>query len=92
MLSHVRLFVAPWTVDHQALLSTESSRKKYWSGLPFPAIFPTQGLSLHLFSLLLWQVSSLPLVPPEAWQIIGNDTLHLSLDRLNCVTTCISSV
>ena len=37
MLSHVRLFAAPWTVTHQAPLSMEFSRQKYWSGLSFPA-------------------------------------------------------
>ena len=36
-LSHVQLFVNLWTVAHQAPLSTEFSRKKYWSDLPFPS-------------------------------------------------------
>ena len=27
----------PWTVAHQAPLSTGFSRQKYWSGLPFPS-------------------------------------------------------
>ena len=36
-LSHVRLFVTPWTVAHQALLSMGFSRQEYWSGLPFPS-------------------------------------------------------
>ena len=36
-LSHVRLFVAPWTVAHQAPPSMEFSRQEYWSGLPFPS-------------------------------------------------------
>ena len=31
-LSHVRLFVTPWTVAHQALLS----KQECWSWLPFP--------------------------------------------------------
>ena len=31
MLSHVRLFVTPWTVTHQAPLSMEFSRQEYWS-------------------------------------------------------------
>ena len=35
-LSHVRLFVTPWTVAHQAPLSMECSRQECWSGLPFP--------------------------------------------------------
>ena len=36
-LSHVRLFVNPWTVALQAPLSMEFSRQGYWSGLPFPS-------------------------------------------------------
>ena len=33
-LSHVQLFVTPWTVAHQAPLSMEVSRQESWSGLP----------------------------------------------------------
>ena len=29
--------MSPWTAAHQAPLSTEFSRQKYWSGLPFPS-------------------------------------------------------
>ena len=36
LLSHVQFFATPWTVDHQAPLPMEFSRKEYWSGLPFP--------------------------------------------------------
>ena len=36
-LSHVWLFVTPWTVVCQAPLSMEFSRQEYWSGLPFPS-------------------------------------------------------
>ena len=44
-LSHVQLFVAPWTVAHQAALSMEFSRQEYWDGLPFPSPgdLPTPG-------------------------------------------------
>ena len=35
-LNHVRLFVTPWTVAHQAPLSMGFSRQEYWSGLPWP--------------------------------------------------------
>ena len=35
-LSHVQLFVTPWTVAHQAHLSMRLSSQEYWSGLPFP--------------------------------------------------------
>ena len=33
--SRVRLFVTPWTVAYQAVLSMGFSRQEYWSGLPF---------------------------------------------------------
>ena len=36
-LSHVQLFVTPWTVAYQAPLSMGFSRQEYWSGLPFPS-------------------------------------------------------
>ena len=37
-LSHVPLFVTPWTVAHQAPPSMGFSRQEYWSGLPFPSL------------------------------------------------------
>ena len=37
LLSHVWLFVTPWTVAHQAPLSMEFSRQEAWNGLPFPS-------------------------------------------------------
>ena len=36
-LSHVRLFVTPWTAAYQALPSMGFSRQAYWSGLPLPS-------------------------------------------------------
>ena len=36
-LSHVQLFVTPWTVDYNATPSMGFSRQDYWSGLPFPS-------------------------------------------------------
>ena len=36
-LSHVWLFVTPWTVAHQAPLSMGFSRQEYCSGLLFPS-------------------------------------------------------
>ena len=37
-LSHVRLFVTPWTAAHQAPLSMGFSRQEYWSGLSLPSL------------------------------------------------------
>ena len=36
-LSHVQLFVTPWTIAHQAPLSMGFPRQEYWRGLPFPS-------------------------------------------------------
>ena len=36
-LSHVQLFMTPWTAAHQAPLSVRFSRQGHWSGLPFPS-------------------------------------------------------
>ena len=41
--SHVRVFVTPWTVAHQAPLSMGFSRQEYWRGLP-PAGHPDPGI------------------------------------------------
>ena len=47
-LSHVRLFVTPWTVAHQVSLSMGFSRQEYWSGLPCPppGALPDPGIEL----------------------------------------------
>ena len=36
LLSCAGLFVTPWTVAHQAILSMEFSKQEYWSDLPVP--------------------------------------------------------
>ena len=62
-LSRVRLFVTPWTVAHQALLSMEFSRQEYWSGLPFPSpgFLPNSGIEPGSPEL---QADALPSDPP----------------------------
>ena len=35
-LVHSQLFVTPWTVAIQVLLSKGFSRQEHWGGLPFP--------------------------------------------------------
>ena len=64
--SGIRLLVTPWTVAHQAPLSTGFSRQEYWSGLPCPPSrdLPDPGIELVILCLLLWQLGSLPLAPP----------------------------
>ena len=56
-LSHVRLFVAPWTIQ-----SMEFSRPEYWSGSPFPSPgdLPNPGIKPRSPAL---QADSLPAEP-----------------------------
>ena len=62
LISHVQLFVTPWTVAHQAPLSMEFSRQEYWSGLPFPSEdLPNPGIEPGSPAL---QVDSSPSEPP----------------------------
>ena len=58
-LIHVRLFVTPWAVAHQAPLSIEFSRQEYWCGMPClpPGDLPDPGVGLGSPAL---QVDSLP--------------------------------
>ena len=62
-LSHVQLFVTPWTVTWQAPLSMGFYRQEYWSGLPFPSLggLPDPGAEPGSPTL---QVNSLPSEPP----------------------------
>ena len=56
-------FVTPWTVAHQAPLSTEFSRQECWSRLPFPPPrdLPDPGIEPSSLCLLHWQADSLSL-------------------------------
>ena len=51
VLSHVRLFVAPWTVARQAPLSMKFSRQGYWNGQPFPTLGNLPNPRIKLVSL-----------------------------------------
>ena len=63
LLSHVRFFVTPWTVTHQAPLSMGFSRQEYWSGLscPPPKELPSLGIKPRSLAL---QANSLLYEPP----------------------------
>ena len=62
-LSRVQLFVTPWTVAHQDLLSMGFPRQEYWSGLPCPppGDLPNPGIEPGFPAL---QADSLPSEPP----------------------------
>ena len=77
LLSHVQLFLTPWTVARKAPLSMRHSPGKN-TGVGYHAllqeIFPTKGWNPGLLCFLHWQAGSLPLVPP------GKPKFHFYLD------------
>ena len=86
--SCAQLFVTPWTVASQAPLSMGFSRQEYWSGLPalLQGVFRTQESNPPLLCLLLWQVGSLPLVPP--WKPLLILSVQFSSVAQSCPTLC----
>jgi len=75
LLSFVGLFLRPFTVAHEVLLSMEFSRQEYSSGLPFPSPgdLPDPGIKPGSSAL---QTHSLPSEP------LGSPSFHVSLAKL----------
>ena len=71
LLSHVWLFVTPWTVAYQAPPSVGFSRQEYWSGLPFPSPgdLPNPGIKSRSPTL---QADALTSEPPGKPNKTGN--------------------
>ena len=71
-----RLFVTPWTVVHQVLLSMEFSGQGYWIGQPFssPGNLPNPGIKSRSPTL---QANSLPAEPQGKPKNIGVGSLFL---------------
>ena len=63
LLSHVWIFVTPWTVACQTPPSMGFSREEYWSGLPFPSPGDLPDSRIKLRSPAL-QANSLLSEPP----------------------------
>ena len=64
LLSHVQLFVTPWTADcNRAPLSMGFSMQEYWSGLPFPFPGDPSNRGTEPGSPALW-VDALLYEPP----------------------------
>ena len=85
VLSHVWLFVAPWTVARQAPLSMEFPRQEYWSGLPFSSSGNLPNPEIKLLSPAM-QADSLPLLPPRKpkSKVLCSITVHKVICRCWC--------
>ena len=92
MLSCFWLFADPWTVAHQAPLSTGFPMQEYWSGLPFPSPgdLPDPRIKPESLNLLHWQVGSSPLVSlgkPKVVIFVVQSLSHAQLcNPMDCST------
>ena len=68
-LSHVWLFVTPWTVVRQAPLSMEFSRQEYWSRQPFPSPRDLPYPGIKSWTPTLQAVSILSDSPGKPWDV-----------------------
>ena len=88
LLSHVQLYVTPWTIDRQAPLSMGFSRQEYWSGYPFPSPgdLPNPGIEPGSPSL---QADSLQSKPPgktyqsekDPYPPVSSSCVYMTLTR-----------
>ena len=92
--SHARLFVTPWTADHQAPPSMGFSRHWYWSGVPLPS--PNILLDMYYYSFIYGDgVEKGPIQKVGAWQpwyvphfqVDGHPRMFLN-SALKCSLTC----
>ena len=70
LLSHVQLFVTPWTVARQAPLSMECSKQESWSGLPFPTPGDLPDPGIKLESLCFFCVGRWVLYHCTTWEVL----------------------
>ena len=75
VLSHIQLFVTPWTIAHQSPLSMEFSRQEYWYGLPFSSLgdLPNPGIEPESLAAPALAGEFLATVPPgkPIWNVGG---------------------
>ena len=84
VLSHVWLFMTPWTVARQAPLSMVFSRQEYWSellflplgNLPGPGIKPESLLSSALSGVFFTTSATWPMWGPRIQSLVGELRPH----------------
>ena len=87
MLHYILLFAIPWTVAHQAPLSTGFSSQEYWHGLPFPppGDLPDAGIKVVSLASLALQADSLP---RATWEAPRNNCTSSWIQRAQCELSC----
>ena len=81
--SHVRLFVTPWTVACQTLLSMGFSRQEYWKGLPLPPAGDLSDPGIKPVSLTSPALASKFFTTNATWEASGVSQGSANLWRIN---------
>ena len=80
--SCIQLFVTPWTVACQALLSMGFSRQEYWSGLPFPSSEDLPDPRIEPRSLMSPALASGFFASSATWEALSQ---HLRTKSESCL-------
>ena len=90
LLSHVRLFVTPWTVAHQAALSLAFSRQEYWNGLPCPPPGDLTDLGMTFMPLLSPALAGRFFTTSATWESPAAAAAAAAAAKLlqSCLTLC----
>ena len=84
-LSRVQLLATPWTVAHQAPLSTGFSRQQYLSGLPFPSPGDLPNPGINFASLVSLALAGRVFTTGATWKAISGDRMGLiKMQILTC--------
>ena len=94
-LSHVQLYVNPWTVACWAPLSEGFLRQEYSSGLPFlppgdlsdPGIEPVSPVLVDGFLTTEPLGSPLSDLLCSMWQTLGSSNIFSGMIKMSCITT-----
>ena len=70
VLSHVQLFVTPWTVALQTSLPMEFPRQEYWSGVLFPTPGGLPNPGIKPMSLASPEVAGGFFTTGETWEAL----------------------
>ena len=84
-LSHVQLFVTPWTVACQVPLSMGFSRQEYWSGLPCPP----SGASQPRDHTLISYISCIGRWVLYHWCHLGSSKVSPLAFKAKCLGPCL---
>ena len=74
VLSHVQLFLTPWTLAHQAPLSMGFSRQECWSRLPFPSPEDLPDPGIEPASLVSPALASRFCTTSTTWEALCRET------------------